>query len=375
MQRKILFQVGGAVLTVLTLCALLFLPGRASAQVTARTATTTSINANVFLTSSMLQPTFQSSINAQVPQAMSQVIASMVGSLPKEDQGWATQMANALLQPSASLVSVTPQDKGLLVTLKLSLYQGDPKATTTKLLVGFSVANPTTIQVTALPLNGKSGLVTGPLITFAMPLGTLNSIAPALNCGDADLNISMKLPVAMSAQTASPFSLASNGVIQPLSAMQPLTTVSTVAAAPGAYIEIPAASLAQVGSAMGTMTVSSSLTADKIRVDVQKPNLVITSDLHWHGILIGNAVSTVAPGAANGKLAMHVISTDLKILGGLMTFPMNSYNAQTEQTLNSQLNSALAGKVTVSQAAVGGNSHIPCALGNSLVLTGDIIMD
>lgn len=379
MQRKRLFQVGGILLTALALCALLLLPGQASARVSDRHATTTSINANVYLTRSMLQSTFQDSINAQIPQAMSQVIAGMVGTLPKEDQGWASEMANALLQPSASLLSITPQDKGLLISLKLSLYQGDPKATTTKLLVGFSVANPTTIQVTALPINGKTGLVSGPLMTFTLPMGSLNSIATAMKCGDADLNINLKLPVTMDAQNTptSQVQPAINGAPLPLSDTLPLVTPTatpTTTAAPGAYIEIPASSLAQVGSSVGTMTVSSSLTADKVVIGVEGKNLTLTSDLHWHGILIGNAISTIAPGAANGKLAMHVTETRLAILGGLMSFPMNSYNAQIEQMLNSQFNSALAGKFTVSQAAIGNNSHLPCSAANSLLLTGDIIM-
>ncbi|MBA2682518.1 MAG: hypothetical protein H0U76_29510 [Ktedonobacteraceae bacterium] len=52
------------------------------------------------------------------------------------------------------------------------------------------------------------------------------------------------------------------------------------------------------------------------------------------------------------------------------TFPYNSYNRQTEQTLNAKLNGALAGKFHVTQAGIGPTSQVPCIAGNSLLLTG-----
>ncbi len=80
-------------------------------------------------------------------------------------------------------------------------------------------------------------------------------------------------------------------------------------------------------------------------------------------------MTTVAPTAAGGNLAVHVLNTNLTILN-IFTFPYNSYNQQIEKTLNTKLNGALAGKFYVSQAAIGPNAHVPCAANNSLLLTG-----
>jgi len=381
--RKKHFVRAGAILTVLALCALLSAPVQAAARASHinshSTDATTSINANVYLTTQMMQPMFQNSISQQIPQIVGNAIASTVNQLPKQDQGWAAQMANALLQPSATLLSLTPEKGGLLATLKVSLYPGDPRPTTTGILIGFSVTNPTTIQVTALPAaNGSQGVVSGPLTTFQVPIGTLNSIAATPNCGDADLSINLKFPISLgqaSSQNATnPMPVAYTNVAAPMAAATSFTNVTAPAADPASYVEIPASSLAQLGSSMGTLPISSSLTAQNIRVGVSGSNLTATSDIYWYGLDIGTAVSTLAPGAASGNLVVHVVNTNLQILGGLISFPMNSYNQQVEQMLNAKLNGALTGKFTVTQAAIGGNSHLSCAGSNSLVLGGTLVL-
>jgi len=394
--RKKHFVRAGAILTVLALCALLSAPVQAAARASHinshSTDATTSINANVYLTTQMMQPMFQNSISQQIPQIVGNAIASTVNQLPKQDQGWAAQMANALLQPSATLLSLTPEKGGLLATLKVSLYPGDPRPTTTGILIGFSVTNPTTIQVTALPAaNGSQSVVNGPLTTLQVPIGTLNSIAATPNCGDADLSINLKfpislgqassqstastMPVAYSSLTASASVPASyTNVTAPMAVTTSSTNVTALTADPASYVEIPASSLAQLGSSMGTLPISSSLTAQNIRVGVSGSNLTATSDIYWYGLDIGTAVSTLAPRAANGNLLVHVLNTNLQILDGLISFPMNSYNQQVEQMLNTKLNSALTGKFTVTQAAIGANPHLSCAGSNSLVLGGTLAL-
>ena len=84
---------------------------------------------------------------------------------------------------------------------------------------------------------------------------------------------------------------------------------------------------------------------------------------------IGTATTTAAPTASGGNLAVHVLSTTLTILN-IFKVPVDSYNQQIQQTLNAKLNGALAGKFNVTQAAIGPNAQVPCAAGNSLVLTG-----
>jgi hypothetical protein len=292
----------------------------------------------------------------------------MVGQLPKDDQGWATQLANSLLQPSASVVSIAPQSGGLLVTFKVDLYSGDPHPITTDLLVGFKVASATTIQVSALPINGKAGLVSGPLLTFSLPLGTLSTVKPETSCGTADLGIGLKFPVKLGSTntTTSQTQAAAGG--QTLSYAQAL-------AAPvvNSYIELPESSLAQLGSSIGKVAISSSLTAQNIRIGVQGKNLTVTSDVYWHGLEIGVAVSTVSPGAANGKLVMTVTSTSMQILDNLISFPMNSYNQQIQQTLNNDLSGALTGIFNVAQAQIGPNAQLPCAASTSLLLGGTLV--
>src|SRR6516164_5018488 len=110
-------------------------------------ATSSSLNAIVYLTTGSLASTFQNRINQQVPDAVNAAIVNMVSTLPKQDQGWASEMATTLIQPSAALISLVPQQGGLAMTLRLSLYPGDPEAITSSMLIKFNVLNSTTVQV------------------------------------------------------------------------------------------------------------------------------------------------------------------------------------------------------------------------------------
>lgn len=151
--------------------------------------------------------------------------------------------------------------------------------------------------------------------------------------------------------------------------------VSTLGAQPrnansvNTFIEIPASSLAALGSTVGSIPAGNGITAQNIRISVQRPNLLITSDIYWSGLNIGTAVTTVAPSASGGKMVTHVLSTVLNLFG-LFPFSVNSYNAQIEQTLNSKLGNAFSGKFYVAQAAIGPNSQLTCAASDSLLLSG-----
>src|SRR5262249_31942490 len=121
-------QVSSAVLIVLVLCMLFSSTVQAASRgallTPANAGAPTSVDADVYLTGQMLQPIFQSTINKSIPQMVSSVLSGMVNKLPPQDQAWALQMANALLQPSATLVSLQPEADGVMTTLKISLYQG-----------------------------------------------------------------------------------------------------------------------------------------------------------------------------------------------------------------------------------------------------------
>jgi hypothetical protein len=325
----------------------------------------TSIAATIYITSATLQPMFQSHIDQQVPTAMNNAINAMVSKLPKQDQGWAMEMATTLIQPAATVVSLTPQSNGLALTLLLSLYPGDPHPIKTGLLISFSPLNSSTVQVSAGPLNGGPALASGPQSTFSVPIGTLNAVKTTPSCGSAALALNLQIPVALGQAASISQVAATTGHHNPMAVRQKGDTNAGV----NTFIEIPASSISSLGSSMGSMPVGNGLTAQNIRVGVNGNNLEVTSDIYWSGIDIGVADTTIAPGAGNGKLVLHVLNTSFSIFG-LFTFPMNSYNQQIQQTLNAKLSGAFAGKFTVNSAAIGPDSQLPCAASNSLVISG-----
>jgi hypothetical protein len=327
-------------------------------------ANSSSLNATVYLTTSSLASTFQNRIDQQIPVAVNAAISNMVSTLPAKDRGWATEMATTLIQPSAALMNLYPQQGGLAMRLRLSLYPGDPQAITSSLLIKFSVLNSSTAQVSAFPLSGGPSLVNGPLTTFHMPLGSLNSIYSTPGCGSSALALNLQFPVALG-QTSSQVHYLTSSIS---------TTASQAHTAAGninAFIEVPATSLSSLGSSIGVMPVGNSFTAKNVRIVVEGSNIHILSDIYWSGLNIGTADTTVAPGAAGGNLVLYVLSTNLSIFN-LLTFPLNSYNKQIQQSLNAKLGNAFNGKFYVAQAGIGSNGLLPCAAGDSLVLAGNI---
>ncbi len=357
------------VLAVLVLGVTIMTPALASNSATqyttqtAEQANSSSLNAIVYLTTGSLASTFQSRIDQQVPNAVNAAISNMVSTLPAKDQGWATEMATTLIQPSAALVSLYPQQGGLTMRLRLSLYPGDPQAITSSLLIRFSVLNSSTVQVSATPINGGPSLVNGPLTTFHMPLGSLNSIYSTPGCGSSALGLNLQFPVALGQTSSQVQRLTSN--------ISTMVSKKLLAGNINSFIEVPASSLSSMGNSIGTMPVGNSFTAKNVRIVVQGSNIHILSDIYWNGINLGTADSAVAPGAAGGNLVLNVLSTNLNIFN-LFIFPLNSYNHQIQQTLNSKLGNAFAGKFYAAQAGIGPNGLLPCAAGDSLVLTGNI---
>ena len=332
-------------------------------QQTPRQANSSTLNAIVYLTTGSLASTFQNRIDQQIPGAVNAAISNAVSTLPAKDKGWALEMATTLIQPSAVLESLYPQNGGLAMRLRLSLYPGDPQAINSSMLIKFSVLNSSTAQVSAIPMNGGPSLVNGPLTTFHMPLGSLNSIYSTPGCGSSGLAFNLQFPVAIGQASSQAQGHTSN-----LS-----TTVSKnlLAGNINSFIEVPAASLSSLGGSIGTMPVSSSFTAKNVRIIVEGSNIHILSDIYWSGINIGTADTTVTPGAAGGNLVLNVLSTYLNIFN-LFSFPLNSYNQQIQKTLNAKVGNAFSGKFYVAQAGIGSKGLLPCAAGDSLVLAGNI---
>jgi hypothetical protein len=381
MRQRRYLQIGWALLLAALLLALAVTPAGAQSQTVrqqarSRTGGSTSINATIYVTKDTLVPIFQSNMEAQVPSAFNSAINNMVSKLPPQDQSWALLMANTLLQPSVSLVSLSAQPKGLLATIQLSLYNGDPQPTTASMLISFSVLNSSTVQVTATPVNGSPALVSGPVASFQVPIGQLNSIATTPTCGASTLALHLLFPVSLGSTGSTMAIQGQKGTPALAAPMQPQRmgqreqAMKTGSANTNAYVEIPASSLAQMGSSIGSMPFGN-MTAQNIQISVQGQDLVITSDVYLNNssFQIGTAVTTMAPTASGGNLAVHVLSTTFNLFG-IFSINENSYNQQIEQTINSKLNGALAGKFNVTAAGIGPTSQIPCVASDSLLLTG-----
>jgi hypothetical protein len=381
MRQRRYLQIGWALLLTALLLALAVTPAGAKGQTARRQALkraggSTSINATIYVTKDTLVPIFQSNMEAQVPSAFNSAINNMVSKLPPQDQSWALLMANTLLQPSVSLVSLTAQPKGLLATIQLSLYNGDPQPTTASMLISFSVLNSSTVQVTATPVNGSPALVSGPVASFQVPIGQLNSIATTPTCGASTLALHLLFPVSLGSTGSTMAIQGQKGTPALAAPMQPQRmgqreqATKAGSANTNAYVEIPASSLAQMGSSIGSMPFGN-MTAQNIQISVQGQDLVITSDVYLNNssFQIGTAVTTMAPTASGGNLAVHVLSTTFNLFG-IFSINENSYNQQIEQTINSKLNGALAGKFNVTAAGIGPTGQIPCVAGDSLLLTG-----
>lgn len=382
-KRHIRFlQVGWISLLLLLLLALMVTPVSANSSATQhstyqRNNPATSVAANIYITLGTVEPLFQSNINNAVPGAVNNAISSIVGSLPQQDRGWAQIMATTLFQPSATLTGLTRQSNGLVASLQLSLYPGDPHPINASLLTSFSVASASSISVTAKPINGSPTLVNGPVSTFQVPFGQLNSIRTTTTCGDAALNVGLQFPITLAqGQTQSQVQPSGLNVpVSPMTLQHPRNLVvknSELATNTNTYIEIPASSIAAIGNSIGSFPVNSSQTAKNIQVSVQGNQIAVTSDIYdsfWGHI--GSAVTMMAPTTANGNIAVKVLSTTFKLFG-FISIPYDSYDQSIQQTLNQKLEGALAGKFNTTHAQIGPNAQLPCAASNSLLLTGTV---
>jgi hypothetical protein len=339
------------------------------------------LNAKIYLTHDVLEQLFQNSISQQIQPLTDKTIQGIVGSSPAADQGWVGQIAHALVQPSVTLTDLTPQTNGINAGLKLSLYPGDPKPTNSHMLVTFSILNTSTIQVNSQAVAGSKPLMTGPLTTFQVPLGTLTNIQTTPTCGNANLELGLQIPLTggqaqttnnsyqantdQSIHTASMLSLkkTSQHTQQHKTAG---TTVST-------YVEVPFSSLSTLTAGIGTLPINKSLEAKNIKLSIQQGKLVVTADIisivFGSPLLkLGTATTTIEPQAVNGKLMLHVDKTTLSVL--IFTFSADNYNQQIQQALNAQIGDALGNALNISNAGIGPNAQVPCAASDSLMLTG-----
>src|SRR5579863_2781291 len=194
-------QIGWVSLLLFLLLTLVVTPVSANSSSTQRSPLqnnpATSVAANIYITLGTLEPLFQSNINNMVPGAVNNAIKNIVGSLPQIDRSWAQIMATTLFQPSATLTGLARQSNGLVASIRLSLYAGDPHPINASLLTSFSVASASSIVVTAKPISGSPTLVNGPISTIQVPIGQLNNIQTTTTCGDAALHVGLQFPLSL----------------------------------------------------------------------------------------------------------------------------------------------------------------------------------
>ncbi len=371
MTRRTYLHIGWMLLLALLVSALVVMPAHAAIRHTYAQKDTTPLSARIYLTNGTLAPIFQSRVNQQVPGVVSAAIASIVSKLPATDQGWASTMATTVIQPSVLLTSLVPTQSGLVASIRISLYAGDPQPISARLLIKFSVLDSSTVQVSVQPMPGSPNLINGPITTLHIPIGQLNGINATPGCGDSSLAMNLQVPVSLGGQVDSTQS--GQAVSNSVSTMyqQHTQTLSSTVSGSLAYVEISSASLTALGNSLGSFPIgNNNMSAQNIQVSVQGSNIIVTSDIILgSSFKLGTAVTTVQPTAIGGNLAINVLSTTLTVLK-VFTFPQNTYNAQIQQMLNAKLGTALTGKFNVSSAAIGTNSHVPCTASDSLVLTG-----
>jgi hypothetical protein len=279
-------------------------------------------------------------------------------------------MANALIKPRATVTDMKPQADGILTTVSVSLYTGDPFPTQSKMLIKFGILDPSTIQVSSKYVSGPKLVNDGPLTTLKVSLGKLQSIKTTPTCGDSALAIGLQFSIPMNSSTLTTRSNGNSSVPTKPDPKptddKPTKSGQTV----DTYVEVPQSSLDVLAQNIGKLRVSNTMRAQNLHVRIDNRQLVMTSDLSlWEtGVIVASTTTTVQPGAQEGRLQFTVKKTDLTV--AFFTFDGDSYNQQIETLLNQKLGSALDGKLTVEEAGVGNNNHVPCVADDSLLLKG-----
>jgi hypothetical protein len=387
--KHILYRYGCWVLVLsLLLLAMVAQPANAAQQ--QQQATATNLDAYIYLPTEALKPIFQNQISQQVNTLSAGVINKMLDNLPKANQGWAKEMAGALIQPSATLSQLTPQKDGLATTVSLSFYPGDPKPINAAMLVTLGVRDASTIQVSAQPMPGSPQLANGPLTTFTMPVGQLKGINATPDCGSAGLNAHIQLPITFNTSQASTQSQSNQIAHSTLPANQTLagikqshvayTTQNKAASTLDAYIELTNSSLNALGKSIdpiviGSVPFNNPLTAENLDINIQGDGLVITAGIYTEPPLhprVATATAFVQPNVENGQLVMRVTDLNVEVLD-IISLPKSAtdnFKQQIQTMLNNNLGNALAGKFTVNNVSVGGGAALPCAGSDSLILKG-----
>lgn len=343
-----------------------------------RATTTTPLNTIVYLTEETLQPLFQEQINSKVPLAADQSITDMLANVPEQSKGWSSQMANALIQPAATITDMTTQQDGIATTVQVSLYPGDPFPVESRMLITFSKLDDSTIQVSSEPISGAT-LISGPLTTMKVPMGKLQDVYSTPDCGKCALALELQIDVELddsappaassnSAQLARQ-SFSTGNYADPIEASI-YSQLSAQASTVDVYVEVSQASLDKLASGIDRLPVSQTMKAQNLRIKIQNGQLVLTADLSpWDtGIALASTTTYIKPATTNGIFHFQVERTDISV--AFITFDGSSYNQQIETLLNTNLLGALGTDFTVTDGKLNDTTLVPCASQPALILTG-----
>ncbi len=349
MKQKKVIQSGSVFLCTLWLLTFLSLPVRAASPYhsSAGSQQANAMGVNVYISTAVLQKQFQDAISQSLPAQFNQRLLQQTSQLPASSHALVTQLAGELVQPSATLTQLVPQQKGLAATINISLFPHDPHPMHFSMLVTFNKKDATTVQVGAQALPGQPAPpATGNLGTSKVPLSQLNSVNITPRCGVAAERFN-GIPPSGAAPQSSP----SQGKI-------PI------------FIEIPSAviSAGARSSNPGTMRIGPSLTVQNIQVTTQANGLMATTQIFLGPLQVAATRTLIQLSAANGKLIAKVTDTQLSV--GLLSFPVQDFNQLIQQMVNLQLNAQVGNSLYVTRVAFGPTNKIPCAARGSLLLEG-----
>lgn len=303
---------------------------------------------NVYLPIGAMQQQFQQGISQTLPDQFNQSLEQQTKSLPSDIRPLVTQLVGELLQPSATLSQLTPQQEGLVASIKISLFPHDPHPSGFSMLLVFNKINSTSAEVDVKAVPGQPAPpAMGNLDTFNVSLGQLNSIGPTPGCGVSALKMNITTPQGQQ------------------------STSSQGGGGPGGFplfIEVPAAAFQQGAAAAGDMQLAAGFSVQNIQISLQGNGMLVTTQIAFAGLGVGSTTTAIQLSAANGKLVGTVTSTQVNVVG--LSFPLDNFDQDIQQMINQELGTMMGNMLYVTSVNFGPTAAIPCSKPGNMLLGG-----
>ncbi|HLI69696.1 MAG TPA: hypothetical protein VKV19_08045 [Ktedonobacteraceae bacterium] len=304
---------------------------------------------NVYLPIGALQQQFQQGISQTLPEQFNQSLAQQTKSLPPDIRSLVSQLVGELLQPSATLSQLTPQQEGLVASIRISLFPHDPHPSGFSMLLVFNKINATSAEVDVKAVPGQPAPpAMGNLDTFNVSLGQLNTIGPTPNCGVSALKMNISTPQGQQSTSGQGGGGQAGGF--------PL------------FIEVPSAAFQQGAAAAGDMQLAAGFSVQNIQISLQGNGMVVTTQIAFAGLGVGSTMTTIQLSASNGKLIGTVTGTQVNVVG--LSFPLDSFDQDIQQMINQELSSMMGNMLYVTSVHFGPTAAIPCAAPGNMLLGG-----